>query len=73
MAGRANLKAGLIGAGVVIVLALIGRFVPLQRALMWLSTVIGLLAYAGIGVPAGGYVTPPRSPGRGAGAGTVAG
>ena len=73
MAGKAGLKAGSVGIVVVTVLALIGRFVPLQGVLMWVSTAIGLLAYGAIGALAAWYVTPPRAPGKGAGAGAIAG
>ena len=73
MAGRAGLKAGLIGIGVVVALALFGRFVPLHGALMWVSTAVGLLAYAAIGALAGWFLATPRAPGRGAGAGAIAG
>ena len=73
MAGRAGLKAGLIGIGVVVALALFGRFVPLHVALMGLSTAVGLLAYAGIGALAGWFLATPRAPDRGAGAGAITG
>ena len=67
------MKAGLIGIGVVVALALFGRFVPLHGALMWVSTAVGLLAYAAIGALAGWFLATPRAPGRGAGAGAIAG
>jgi len=73
MAGRAGLKAGLIGTGVMLVWTVIGRFLPLPGALVWVSSGVSLLLYAGIGVLAGLLLTPPRAPGKGAGAGAIAG
>jgi hypothetical protein len=73
MTGKAGLKAGLIGTGVMLVWTVIGRLVPLSGALVWVSSGISLLLYACIGVLAGVFVSPPRAPGKGAGAGAIAG
>jgi hypothetical protein len=73
MAGKAGLKAGLIGAIVTLALTLLGRFLPLSGALVWVSTGVSLLAYAGIGVLAGFFLASPRKPGKGAGAGAIGG
>jgi len=73
MAGRAGLKAGLMGTAVMVVWTVIGRFLPTSGAMMWVSSGVSLLSYAGIGVLAGFFLRPPRKPGKGAGAGAVAG
>jgi hypothetical protein len=73
MSGKAGLKAGLIGTGVMLVWTVIGRFLPLSGALVWVSSGVSLLLYAGIGVLAGLLLVPPRAPGKGAGAGAIAG
>ena len=64
-----GVKAGLIGAGVGLVLSLIG-LIPLVGCC---TGIIGLLVYAGVGVLAAYWLTPPRSAGAGAGAGAIAG
>jgi hypothetical protein len=64
-----GLKAGLIGAGVGLVLSLIG-LIPFVGCC---TGIIGLLVYAGVGVLAAYWLTPPRSAGAGAGAGAIAG
>ena len=71
MAGKAGLKAGLIGAAVVLVLTLLAQ-IPLDFVCCG-CTGIQWLAYAGIGVLAGVFLTPPRNAGGGAGAGAIAG
>ena len=73
MAGKAGLKAGLIGTAVMVVWTVIGRFLPISGALVWVSAGISLLMYAGIGVLAGFFLTRPRTPGKGGGAGAIAG
>jgi hypothetical protein len=73
MTGRAGLKAGLIGTGVMLVWTVVGRFLPLSGALVWVSSGISLLLYAGTGILAGLFLAPPRAPGKGAGAGAIAG
>lgn len=65
----AGLKAGLVGAGIGLVLSLIG----LIPAVNCCTSLIGLLVYAGVGVLAGFWLTPPRTAGAGAGAGAIAG
>jgi hypothetical protein len=69
MAGKAGLKAGLIGAAILLVLTLLSQ-IP---ALGCVCCGVSLLAYAGIGVLAGFFLTPPRNAGLGAGAGAIAG
>lgn len=73
MAGKAGLKAGLIGVVVMLVWTVIGRLVPMTGVLMWVGMAVGLVLYAGIGVLAGFFLAPPRKPGKGAGAGAIAG
>jgi hypothetical protein len=73
MSGKAGLKAGLIGTGVMLVWTVIGRLVPISGAWVWVSSGVSLLMYAGIGVLAGVFLRAPRAPGRGAGAGAIAG
>jgi hypothetical protein len=71
MPGKAGLKAGLIGAAAMLVLTLLG-LIPLAM-LKCVCCGADLLAYAGIGVLAGFFLTPPRTAGTGAGAGAIAG
>jgi hypothetical protein len=73
MTGKAGLKAGLIGTGVMLVWTVIGRLVPISGVWVWVSSGVSLLMYAGIGVLAGVLLSPPRAPGKGAGAGAIAG
>ena len=69
MTGKAGLKAGLIGAAVILVLTLLSQ-IP---AVGCICCGVTWLAYAGIGALAGYFLTPPRSAGAGAGAGAIAG
>ncbi len=71
MSGKAGLKAGLIGAAVILVLTLLGQI--RIKGLNCVCCPVTLLAYAGIGVLAGFFLTPPRTAGSGAGAGAIAG
>ena len=71
MTGKAGVKAGLIGAAVLVVLALL-NLIPVPF-LGCVCCALILLAYVGIGVLAGYYLTPPRTAGAGAGAGAIAG
>ncbi len=71
MAGKAGIKAGLIGAAVLLVLVLLSM-IPVP-ALNCDCCGAELIAYLGIGVLAGFFLTPPRSAGAGAGAGAIAG
>lgn len=71
MSGKAGLKAGLIGAAVILVLTLLNQIK--MGVIECLCCPITLLAYAGIGVLAGSFLTPPRTAGSGAGAGAIAG
>jgi membrane associated rhomboid family serine protease len=73
MVGKAGLKAGLIGTAIMLIWTVIGRFVPMTGALVWVSLGINVLIYTGVGVMAGLFLTPPRTPGKGAGAGAIAG
>jgi len=69
--GKAGLKAGVIGAGVVVVLTGLGQIpFPFVSCVCCLSA---LLAYAGAGALAGYFLDPPRTAGSGAGAGAIAG
>jgi hypothetical protein len=69
MTGKAGLKAGLIGAAVILVVTLLSQ-IPFVGcvccALTW-------LIYAAIGALAGFFSDPPRTAGSGAGAGAIAG
>ena len=69
MAGQAGLKAGLIGAAIILVMTVLSQL-PLVGCVCCGLT---LLVYAGIGALAGYFLTPPRTAGTGAGAGAVAG
>jgi hypothetical protein len=71
MTGKAGLKAGLIGAAAIFVLTLLNQIsIP---GVGCVCCPLTLLAYAGIGVLAGYFLVPPRTPGTGAGAGAIAG
>ena len=75
MAGKAGLKAGLIGAGVAFLLTLT-NLLPNLVQIPFLGCVccsLPLLAYVGAGVLGGFFLTPPRNTGAGAGAGAIAG
>jgi hypothetical protein len=75
VAGKAGLKAGLIGMVILVVMTLLNQFVLLKIAQVftWISCGINLLIYVGLGVLAGFFLVPPRTPGQGAGAGAIAG
>ncbi len=69
MTGKAGLRAGLIGAGIMLVVTLLSQIPFISCiccALTW-------LVYAGIGALAGNFLPPPRNAGTGAGAGAIAG
>jgi hypothetical protein len=72
LAGKAGLKAGLIGTAVLLVMTVINQFLP-AGGLVYVSCGISLLLYTGIGVLAGFLLAPPRTPGKGASAGALAG
>ena len=63
------LRAGLIGAGVIIVVNLLG----LLPGVGGLSLPLQLIALAGVGVLAASFMLPRREAGRGAGQGALAG
>lgn len=63
------LKAGLIGAGILLVLSLLS-LVPLVSCI---APILQLLAFVGIGALAGSYLPPRRESGRAAGQGALAG
>lgn len=69
MTGKAGLKAGLIGAAIILVLTLLNQ-IP---GIGCVCCPLAFLAYAGIGALAGFFLTPPRTTGNGAGAGAIAG
>jgi hypothetical protein len=75
MAGKAGLKAGLIGAVVMAVVTVITSLLPLAVSTVGslVSCGISLVLYVGIGALAGFFLTAPRTPGKGAGAGAIAG
>jgi len=66
---KAGLKAGLVGAGVAVVLSLLG----LLPCLGCIAVFLGLLSYVGVGMLAAYWLEPPRTTGDGAGAGAIAG
>jgi len=69
MTGKAGLKAGLIGAAIILVMTLLSQIPGVGCICCGLTW----LVYAGIGVLAGFFLTPPRAAGTGAGAGAIAG
>jgi hypothetical protein len=66
---QAGLKAGAVGAGVMIVLNLIG-LIPCAGCI---TCILGLLVYVGAGALAAYWLPPTRTAGEGAGAGAIAG
>jgi hypothetical protein len=66
---QAGLKAGAVGAGVIVVLNLIG-LIPCAGCV---TCILGLLAYVGAGALAAYWLPPVRTAGEGAGAGAIAG
>ena len=66
---QAGLKAGAVGAGVIIVLNLIG-LIPCVGCI---TCILGLLAYVGAGALAAYWLPPVRTAGGSAGAGAIAG
>jgi len=73
MAGKAGLKAGLIGTAVLLATTLLNQVLPISGALVYVLCGVNMLIYAGIGVLAGLFLAPPRTTGAGAGAGAIAG
>jgi hypothetical protein len=65
---QASLKAGLVGAGVAVVLSLLG----LVPCLGCITGILALVWYVGVGVLAAYWMPPPRTAGSGAGAGALA-
>lgn len=62
------LKAGLVGAGVLVVLDLVG-LIPFVGCV---TLLLGIVAYLGIGMLAAYWMPPPRMAGSGAGQGALA-
>lgn len=73
MAGKAGLKAGLIGVAILMVTTLINQVLPMSGGLVYALCGVNMLIYVGIGVLAGLFMAPPRTAGKGAGAGALAG
>ena len=75
MAGKAGLKAGLIGLAVIVVWTVIGRLVPALTSgvIAYVSCGISSLMYLGTGVLAGMFLESPRTAGKGAKSGAIAG
>ncbi|HID61304.1 MAG TPA: hypothetical protein EYP49_00945 [Anaerolineae bacterium] len=69
MTMQASLKAGAVGAGVAVILALIS-LIPCAGCFTW---ILALLLYIGIGALAAYWLPPVRTAGSGAGAGALAG
>jgi hypothetical protein len=66
---KAGLKAGAVGAAVIVVLNLIG-LIPCAGCVV---CIFGLLVYVGAGALAAYWLPPVRTAGEGAGAGAIAG
>ena len=73
MAGKAGLKAGLIGTAVMLVTTLINQLLSISGGLVYVMCGVNMLIYVGIGALAGFFLVAPRTPGKGAGAGAIAG
>lgn len=73
MAGKAGLKAGLIGLVILLIVTTLNNLLPISGVLVYVLCGISIMIYAGIGVLAGLFLVPPRTPGKGAGAGAIAG
>jgi hypothetical protein len=73
MSVKAGLKAGLIGAAVLVVSVVISRLLRVSGALMYANCALNSVLYIATGILAGLYVMPPRTTGKGAGAGAIAG
>jgi hypothetical protein len=73
VAGKAGLKAGLIGLVVLLIVTTLNNLLPISGALVYVLCGISILIYTGIGVLAGLFLVPPRTPGKGTGAGAIAG
>jgi hypothetical protein len=78
MIGKAGLKAGLIGAVVMVVITLINQFLLLDlfagnMVLSLVSCGVSVVLYAGVGALAAFFLPPTRTPGNGAKAGAIAG
>jgi len=73
MAGKAGLKAGLIGVAVLLMITVANNLLPISGGLVYVVCGVSMLIYIGIGVLAGFFLTPPRTAGKGAGAGAIAG
>lgn len=73
MSVKAGLKAGLIGAAVLVVSVVISRLLRVSGTLMYANCALNSVLYLATGILAGLYVMPPRTTGKGAGAGAIAG
>jgi hypothetical protein len=73
MAGKAGLKAGLIGLVVLLIVTTLNNLLPISGAWVYVLCGTSTLIYVCIGLLAGLFLIPPRTPGKGAGAGAIAG
>jgi hypothetical protein len=73
MIGKAGIKAGLIGLVILLMVTALNNLLPISGILVYVLCGIGIVVYAGIGALAGLFLIPPRTPGKGAGAGAIAG
>jgi hypothetical protein len=73
MAGKAGMKAGLIGLVVLLIVTALNNLLPISGVLVYVLCGIGIMIYMGIGALAGLFSIPPRTPGKGASAGAIAG
>ena len=73
MAGKAGLKAGLIGLVALLTTTALNNLLPISGALVYVLCGVNILIYVGIGALAGLFLVPPRTPGKGVGAGAIAG
>jgi hypothetical protein len=73
MIGKAGIKAGLIGLVILLIVTTLNNLLPISGILVYVLCGLGIMIYVGIGALAGLFLIPPRTPGKGAGAGAIAG
>jgi hypothetical protein len=73
MIGKAGIKAGLIGLVILLIVTALNNLLSISGILMYVLCGLGIMIYVGIGTLAGLFLIPPRTPGKGAGAGAIAG
>ncbi len=73
MIGKAGIKAGLIGLVILLIVTALNNLLPISGILVYVLCGVSIMVYVGIGALAGLFLIPPRTPGKGAGAGAIAG